>query len=107
MMPARIDAAELRRQLDRMAAALLLEVDESIALNDGSLHAARHALGRMGIDPDSEAAGILLTPVRDAGIHRMLKGLPLSVRSAALKRDIRQQRPRTGYERATRPPSGS
>jgi hypothetical protein len=98
MMPHRIDPAELRRQLDRMAAALMLEVDEAVALNDGPLHAARSMLQRMGIDPDEEAAVILLTPVREAGIHRLLKGLPLSTRSAALKRDIRFDRPRTGYE---------
>lgn len=97
MMNPRTDPDELRRQLDRMAASMFLEVEPFVALNDAPIHAARSVLERMGIDPDCENARTLLAPVEQAGIQRMLKSQTLSVRSAALPQRKKKKKGWDGY----------
>lgn len=97
MMQPRADPDELRRQLDRMTASLMLEVEPFVALNDAPVHAARSVLERMGIDPDGKPARTLLAPVEQAGIQRMLKSQTLSVRSAALPSKAKTKKSWDGY----------
>ena len=96
-MTPRADPDELRRQLDRMAASLLLDVEPFVALNDAPVHAARSVLERMGIDPDGDDARTLLAPVEQAGIQRMLKSQTLAVRSAALPTRSKKKKSWDGY----------
>lgn len=91
------DPQEIRRQLDRMAASLHLELEPFVALSNGTYHAARAVLERMGVDPESEAGTILLKPVERAGHQRMMMSQSLAVRSAALKRKNAGRRIWDGY----------
>lgn len=87
---------DLRLAFDRLAAAIGLNLDPHVALNDGNISTARIVLERLGLDPDQGDAAELLRAVADAGHHRMMKGLPISVRAAAVKREGSKRRVWTG-----------
>ena len=78
--------------LDRLAASIHLNLDDSVALNDGRLFAARYVLTRMGLNPADEICRTILNPVEMSGQQRLLTGERLSVRSAALKRTRKESR---------------
>lgn len=86
MMGSRMSKDELRLALDRIAASLSLEVDPSVALNDGRIHAAMTILERMGLDPSDKVCARLLRPIEAAGHQRMLAKQHLAVRAAATGR---------------------
>ena len=85
-MNQRMSRDELRLALDRIAASLCLEVDPSVALNDGRVHSAITVIERMGLDPSHEDCARLLRPIEAAGHQRMLAKQHLSVRAAATGR---------------------
>lgn len=89
---------ELMLMLDRLAASLNLNLEKSVALNDGRLHAAQTVIERMGLNPSSEAVTRLLSPVERAGQQRMLMGQRIGVRAAAVARKRTRSRVWTGLD---------
>ena len=87
-----VSREEIKMMLDRMAASIHLNLEESVALNDGRLFAARYVLARMGLNPADEICRTILNPVEMSGQQKLLVGQRLSVRSAAVKRARSERR---------------
>lgn len=86
---------ELRARLDRLGAALKIHATQDVALNDGTHHRARTVLERMGLDPEGESCRILLRPIKDSGLQRLLMKQPIGIRAAA-QGAIKRKRIRDG-----------